>query len=181
MEQVDEVLKELDTAIEQKRGSKAEAYNTKSDILFALQRYNQALPAYQVAVAQEPKYAGAWIGLGNCYLQLAGCETEAGTKCEYLKNAMKAYTTARRLKPSDKGIHYQLTVTLKRMGLLKEAIRELKESLRQETDPTRRSEIETHIQQLVHGAGFGEIYLDAPVGDFDLDLIKTIQPPIVTN
>jgi tetratricopeptide (TPR) repeat protein len=177
--QIDEIMQELDTAIAQNNGVNAEAFNTKGDILFALQQFTVALPAYQTAVEQDPKYANAWSGLSNCYLQLAGCETETGKKNNYLANARTASTRLKELKPSDSLAIFQNAMMLARVGLIKEAIQELHNALQLESDPSVRHQIESELQELKLRSGFGE--LDAPVGDFDLDLIKTIKPPVTIN
>ncbi|WOF17108.1 tetratricopeptide repeat protein [Methanoplanus sp. FWC-SCC4] len=40
----------------------------KADVLIKLQRYDEAIEAYNVVINEEPSNAGAWIGLGDAYL-----------------------------------------------------------------------------------------------------------------
>jgi tetratricopeptide (TPR) repeat protein len=151
--QVDEILAELDTAIEQKGGVNAEAYNTKADILFALQRFDDAVIAYKKAADQEARYAQAWAGLGNCYAQLAGSVSDDSKKRDHISNAKDAYDKAKRLKPNDKNIVYGLAVMLEKMGSINDAVQEFNNGLMLETDPLMKAQIQMHVQQLMGGAG----------------------------
>jgi tetratricopeptide (TPR) repeat protein len=190
---LDEVLKELDTAVTQKGGANAEASNTKADILFALNRIPEAATAYGKAGEADPRYAQAWAGLGNCEAQMAGSETDESKKQEHIKAARDAYDKAKKLRPNDKNIIYGLAVMLEKMGQTNDAMQEFNNGLMLETDPLMRAQIQMHVQQMggsamrvpglgsFDGGGAGgvgnNIFTSGALSTPFKDLIKIKAPP----
>jgi tetratricopeptide (TPR) repeat protein len=137
-----EVMKELTLAIDQK-GKNAEARNTRGDILYAQGKYDAALADYKKATDDDLRYAQAWAGMGNCYLQQKKWD-----------EASDAYDKARTLRPDDKNLVYGLAVMLEKAGESQRAIAEFQKALVTETDPQWRNQIQGHLQQLT-GNPFG--------------------------
>lgn len=151
---LEEVLAELDLAVKQK-GKNAEARNTKADILFAAGKHEESAEEYEKATQDDPRFAQAWAGLGNCHATLMGKATDEAKKKHHVDKAKDAYEKAKKLRPNDKNMIYGLAVMMEKQGAVFEAIQEFQNGLMIESDPVMKAQIMQHIQQLRGQVGFG--------------------------
>ncbi len=65
----EQALHHLDLAIKQKDGKNAEAWNTQADILFTMDKLDEALEAYKKSIEADPSNHQAWAGMANIYFK----------------------------------------------------------------------------------------------------------------
>jgi predicted O-linked N-acetylglucosamine transferase (SPINDLY family) len=94
--------------------------------LQALRRWDEAMAAYQAALAAQPDFLDAWNNLGICR-QLS----------KALPAAAEAYREALKLAPGNAGVMANLGAVLREMGLLDEAIELLRAAA--DLEPTATS------------------------------------------
>lgn len=159
-DKVEECLKELDTAIEQKEGKYPEARNLKGDILASKNEYDKALDEYRKAIKDDPKFAQAYSGAGNVYI-----------KKEDFAKAQFAFRKAQQLKPADKDIRYGLAVAFEKDKQYAKAAAEFQRAILLETDRELAAQIRVHISELVerNKPGF-DVSLTEP--DQQLEILK---------
>lgn len=84
---------------------------TDGDIALASNKLDEAIRQYKKAVFVSPKFAEAWVNLGNAY----------GMKSEY-NNALSAFNKAIAIDPKCGKALYGKAITLRNLGMLDEAM-----------------------------------------------------------
>lgn len=138
----EKALHHLDQAIKHKNNKNAEARTTKADILFTMNKHDEALTEYKKASEDDPRHQPAWAGQGNIYIQRK--EFEKAKDCLDKAVAIKA----------DKNSLYSLAVCKEKMGDIDGAIKDFDAGMMTDTDPTMKAQIRLHVQQLQQGQLF---------------------------
>lgn len=144
----EKALQHLDLAIKHKGNKNAEARTTKADILFTMNKHDDAMTEYKKASEDDPRHQAAWAGQGNILIQRK--EFEKAKDCLDKAVAIKA----------DKNSLYSLAVCKEKMGDMQGAIADFESGMMTDTDPTMKAQIRLHVQQLQNGQlfkGVGQI------------------------
>ena len=129
-------MKELDTAIKQK-GKNAEARNTKADILFADGKVDEALAEYKRALKDDEKYHQSMVGVANILI-----------KTQKWEEALAQLEKAQEIKPDDANIIYSIAICLEKLGKTAPAVQKFNEGILVDPNPTTKSQIMKHVQDL---------------------------------
>lgn len=101
---------------------------TDGDIALAQNDFDKAIKQYKKAVFVEPKFAEAWVNMGNAY----------GMKSEY-NNAVSAFNKAIAIDPTYGKALFGKAITLKKQGKLDEAMALANRILEMYDDPNVRN------------------------------------------
>lgn len=116
---LDEAVRAFELALQQEE--RAATHNRLGVALARLGRTEEALAAFQRAVALDANQPSAWTNLGNAYQELGR-----------LDEAREAYERALDLDPDHPLAHHNLGALLRKLGRYDQAVRHLKQAHRLE-------------------------------------------------
>lgn len=132
-----EAVKELKTAISQRRGRMPEARNFRGDILYVLGRKEEAKKEYLEAIEKDDPLPGSFQALGNIYLD----------ECN-IDESLRIFSLGEKWYPGDSKIALGKAVALERKGRLADALRSYRKAIALYKDDTGARPWIDHLRQL---------------------------------